>query len=74
MNSFLVELERINPERIVFVFPLSHIGEIHFPQIDFTMVCSTYDKAFGVDGEGVDVLVFGTNSEVFWSKLVHIDF
>jgi hypothetical protein len=59
---------------LVFILSLPHIGEVHFPQVDFTVVGGTNDEAFRVDREGIDVFVFGTYSKVFWSKLEHVDF
>jgi len=74
MNCFLMELKGINPERLVFVFALAHIRKIHFPQIDFSGVCSSDDKAFLVDWKGIDMFIFRTYSKVFWSQLKHVDF
>ena len=73
MNRFLMKLERINPEWIIIIFPLTHIRKVHLPQVNFSGVGSANDKAFWVHRESVNVFIFGSNSKIFWSQLKHVN-
>ena len=49
-------------------FSLPYVRKVDFPEIDLSVIGSASQKASGVDRKGVNMLVSGALSELFWPQ------